>query len=251
MKKVLLHSLNKREHAELMILSHKLLSCEEKNDFASLVLGLKKLFNHDNAVLAYGNIKEILSNPKPKVDLFNISFPQSLLDYYFENRYHTSDASFFEYLKHLRPVHWATLYKKVECKGEAAIKGLDYNVRHGWTYGTLNPSLMNCCIVHLAGLRTKNSQRNRVILEYIIPFLSEAYRHILNRYGGPVSELTHREIEVLNWIKDGKSSWDISMILTCSKRVVDFHVTNIKRKLNAVSRAQAVAIGLHQGIIRF
>jgi DNA-binding CsgD family transcriptional regulator len=64
-------------------------------------------------------------------------------------------------------------------------------------------------------------------------------------------ELTHRETEVLRWIKDGKSSWDISIILKCSKRVVDFHVGNIKKKLNAASRAQAVAIGLHHGIITF
>ena len=41
------------------------------------------------------------------------------------------------------------------------------------------------------------------------------------------------------------------MILSCSKRVVDFHVTNLKQKLNAVSRAQAVAIGLQNNIIKF
>lgn len=251
MEKDLLNHLSKKEHADLMILSHGFLICRDKNDFTSLVLELRSLLKHDNAVLAYGNIKEVLSDPNPKVNLFNISFPQSLLDHYFENQYQTSDASFSEYLKHLKPVHWHTLYKKVGAKGEAAIKGMDYNVRHGWTYGTLYPNSLNCCIVHLAGLRTRNSSRNRAILEYIIPFLSEAYRHLLNSYGGPVTELTTREIEVLNWLKDGKSSWDISMILNCSKRVVDFHVTNIKRKLNAVSRAQAVAIGLHQGIIKF
>jgi DNA-binding CsgD family transcriptional regulator len=251
MEKALLKYLSKREHVELMILSHQFVLCGNIVEFEKLVLNLRSLLKHENAVLAYGNIKEVLSNPEPKVDLLNISFPQSLLDHYFENKYQTSDASFLEYLKHLKPVHWRTLYKKVGCKGEAAIKGMDYNVRHGWTFGTLYPRSLNCCIVHLAGLRTKNSSRNRAILEFIIPFLAEAYRHLLNTYGGPVIELTPREIEVLNWLKEGKSSWDISMILKCSKRVVDFHVTNIKKKLNAVTRAQAVATGLHQGIIRF
>lgn len=64
-------------------------------------------------------------------------------------------------------------------------------------------------------------------------------------------ELTKKEVVVLNWIKEGKSSWEISKILNCSKRVVDFHVSNIKDKLNASSRAQAVAIGLQYRLIRF
>ena len=63
--------------------------------------------------------------------------------------------------------------------------------------------------------------------------------------------LTTKEIEILNWIKRGKSSWDISVILDCSKRVVDYHVRNIKNKLNAVSRAQAVAVALKYGFIDF
>jgi DNA-binding CsgD family transcriptional regulator len=41
------------------------------------------------------------------------------------------------------------------------------------------------------------------------------------------------------------------MILRCSKRTVDFHINNLKNKLNAFSRAQAVAIGLQYGIIDF
>jgi DNA-binding CsgD family transcriptional regulator len=64
-------------------------------------------------------------------------------------------------------------------------------------------------------------------------------------------ELSSREIEVLNWIKEGKSSWEISVILGVGKRTIDFHVSNIKQKLNAATRAQAVAIGLQNRIIEF
>jgi DNA-binding CsgD family transcriptional regulator len=90
-----------------------------------------------------------------------------------------------------------------------------------------------------------------LILEYIVPFYSEAYKRVRKRVVKPPNKLTNREIEVLNWIKEGKSSWEISIIFACSKRVVDFHVSNIKRKLNAATRAQAVAICLQQGIIGF
>jgi DNA-binding CsgD family transcriptional regulator len=251
MEKELLSHLAKKEHAELMVLSHGTLSCRSKNDLMKLVLDLKNVFDHDNAVLVYGNITEVFSKPQPALDLLNISFPQSCLDYYFKNRLYTADASFHEYLQRLRPVNWIALNKKAGFSSKAAIHGLSYDLRNGWTTGTFDPNSKDCCIMNLASLHTENNLRNRIVLEYITPFFAEAYRQVLNSYCGPVSKLTPSEIEVLKWLKHGKSSWEISVILKCSKRVVDFHVTNIKSKLNAVSRAQAVAIGLHQGIIKF
>jgi DNA-binding CsgD family transcriptional regulator len=90
-----------------------------------------------------------------------------------------------------------------------------------------------------------------MILKYVIPFLSEAYKKLLNKEYSSDVKLTPREIEVINWVKEGKSSWEISVILHCSKRVIDFHVANIKRKLSAVSRTQAVAVALQKEIIKF
>jgi DNA-binding CsgD family transcriptional regulator len=58
-------------------------------------------------------------------------------------------------------------------------------------------------------------------------------------------------VEVLNWTKEGKSSWEISKILNCSKRNVDFHMESTKKKLGAVTRAHAVAVALQSGLIDF
>ncbi len=66
---------------------------------------------------------------------------------------------------------------------------------------------------------------------------------------GDLRALTSRERQVLHWLMQGKSSWDISMILTISERTVNFHVQNIKRKTNAVSRAQAVAVAMQLGVL--
>jgi DNA-binding NarL/FixJ family response regulator len=62
------------------------------------------------------------------------------------------------------------------------------------------------------------------------------------------SPLSRRESEVLNWLKTGKTSWDISVILGISERTVNFHVRNIIQKLNAVSRIHAVAVAAEKGI---
>jgi len=62
--------------------------------------------------------------------------------------------------------------------------------------------------------------------------------------------LSTREMEVLDWLKQGKSSWDISVILDISERTVNFHVYNITRKLGATNRPQAVAVAARLGLIR-
>ncbi len=58
--------------------------------------------------------------------------------------------------------------------------------------------------------------------------------------GRPLSPLSQRELEVLGWLRMGKSSWDISVILTISERTVNYHVNNIIRKLGVMNRLQAV-----------
>ncbi len=61
--------------------------------------------------------------------------------------------------------------------------------------------------------------------------------------------ITRREIEVLQWLQQGKSSWEISNILGVSERTVNFHVYNIMEKIEAVNRPQMVTIALRLGLI--
>lgn len=52
--------------------------------------------------------------------------------------------------------------------------------------------------------------------------------------------LTERELEVLKWTADGKSSQDIADILTVSKNTIEFHVKNAVTKLHASNKTAAV-----------
>lgn len=53
--------------------------------------------------------------------------------------------------------------------------------------------------------------------------------------------LTTRERDVLTWVAEGKSDWEIGVILGLSESTVRFHVDNARRKLNAANRTHAVA----------
>jgi DNA-binding CsgD family transcriptional regulator len=55
------------------------------------------------------------------------------------------------------------------------------------------------------------------------------------------SPLTERERDALALVAEGKTDWEISVILGISDATARFHVDNARRKLGAVTRAQAVA----------
>jgi general secretion pathway protein G len=57
----------------------------------------------------------------------------------------------------------------------------------------------------------------------------------------PDTSITEREVEILRWVRDGKSNLEIGMILSISPLTVKNHVQKILRKLNASNRAQAVS----------
>ena len=71
-----------------------------------------------------------------------------------------------------------------------------------------------------------------------------------HRPAGNGSELTRREIEVLTGMSNGRSNAQIGSDLFLSEDTVKTHARRLFRKLTAADRAQAVAIGLRQGLIR-
>jgi DNA-binding CsgD family transcriptional regulator len=63
------------------------------------------------------------------------------------------------------------------------------------------------------------------------------------------SPLSGRERECLSWVAAGKTDWEISSILGISQKTAHEHVRNALRKLNASTRAHAVAIAISTGQI--
>lgn len=72
-------------------------------------------------------------------------------------------------------------------------------------------------------------------------------------FQGPLRELgqepTMREVEVLQLISDGLVNREIGVRLFLSEETVKSHVRHLLAKLQARSRAHAVAVGFRRGII--
>ena len=100
------------------------------------------------------------------------------------------------------------------------------------------------------GLGHLPEARDAYLLELLMPHLHLALFRMLNTEGcrssakeQPVTLLSKREIQVLHWIKNGKTNPEIGQILGISPRTAKNHVQKIMRKLKVTNRAQAVGKG--------
>ena len=86
-------------------------------------------------------------------------------------------------------------------------------------------------------------------------FPTEITRPLLSRLvqqsnaGDETSVLTPRELQVLEFLAEGRSSKEIANFLAISEATVKGHLKNLYDKLGASDRAHAVAIALRQRII--
>lgn len=65
-----------------------------------------------------------------------------------------------------------------------------------------------------------------------------------------ISELTSRELEVLQALADGLSTAEVATTLFLSRRTVQGHVQSILTKLQVRSKLEAVLFGLRHGVVR-
>jgi LuxR family transcriptional regulator, quorum-sensing system regulator BjaR1 len=75
-------------------------------------------------------------------------------------------------------------------------------------------------------------------------------RAIALKYRPTLVELTQREMDILQWMAEGKSDWEIGVILNVSEHFVDKIARTLRTKLNATNRTQIVAVALRHNIIR-
>ena len=88
-------------------------------------------------------------------------------------------------------------------------------------------------------------------LSLIRDYAFESSLRFINARSGaePVPRLTKRELEILNWVMVGKSSWEISKITACSEATVNFHIGNVRQKFNVNTRQQALVKAISLGIL--
>lgn len=225
------------------------LAGRKEEDFRALFPKIQELFPFDFAIAALGTHEgnRVVLSGCP----VNVSFPDEWLFEYQEKNYLQDDSVVLENFKCFQVQTWPLARKGLFRKREITSLGLDFGLRECCTHG-VKPGVAGSqgSMFCFAGSSMIFTDRHKAILEVLIPHLHLTLSDIIRKkfHGKRDVVLSSREREVLDWLKQGKSSWEISAILKISERTVNFHVGNILRKLQVVNRAQAVAVALRSGL---
>ena len=199
-------------------------------------------------------------------DSFRISLPLRFCEEYERNKYLSMDGLAAQNFKTYEVQYWsmsARAYYRprsgVLIKAEIPREAVDYlslltdfGITSGYAHGCPTPATgEGGSYCGFFGPSVKYDLRMVEILEHLTPHLNLALLRAADRERKDACEvvLSARETEVLNWLKAGKSSWDISVVLGVSERTINFHVYNLMGKLGALNRPQAVAIAIRRGLI--
>lgn len=239
---------SKKDALTLLEIIWDCLSCITVSDAHKVMVKTNSLLSFNNAV--YGLAK--LNGHGAIVDyqVLNFSYPVEWMDLYRKNEFHKQDPVVLENFSNYTLQYWADTYGKYNVNKDFIHLSEDFGLFGGYALGVINKSKTESCLLSLAG-NLENNSRNSYIINNLTPHLHCAFANVLSTQNKTKSllQISIREKQVLNWVRHGKTTWDISTILNISERTVKFHVDNVMRKLDAVNRAHAVAIAMTEGLI--
>jgi DNA-binding CsgD family transcriptional regulator len=159
---------------------------------------------------------------------------------------------------HITPVRWDQLQPR-EYERERVNRFMGEAHEFGLCSGVSFPTHSSRSEVSLLSFASERDHRRaRADIQHATPYaqyfntyLHEAIRRIFEKQILQLARvhLTQKERECLLWSAEGKTTWEISVILRLSERTVRFHLHNASKKLNTVSRQHAVARAVSLGLI--
>ena len=237
---------------KLLEFVQKSLSCNSNKDFIALYPMIQELlaFDYANAILGYYDNKNGIVSDYG----INVSMPKGWVREYISRDYLQKDAIVRENFTSYKVQYWSETKKRVKYSREINALCNDFRMRECFTSGSkLLATGKYGSKFCFSSPSMKHDKRTHAILNMVTPHLHLALYHLFNNRPTDSEgvSLTVREKEVLNWLQQGKTSWDISVILGISERTVNYHVYNLMQKLGVTNRPQAIAVAAHSGLIDF
>lgn len=135
-----------------------------------------------------------------------------------------------------------------KCMGRHAVRGL----RSALVHAVKDVRGRHDCLYVLLGNSPLSSQFSRRMMEALTPYLDCALRQLDMPQAAPPEDetlpeeaesaaLSPRELEIMEWVRMGKTNIEIGLILDISAFTVKNHLQRIFRKLDVLNRAQAVS----------
>ena len=249
----MISKLSKNELQLLVDIMHQCLTVTHEEDLLAVIDNTRNLLSFEAAALC--SIKKSHS-PNGFIHCINRGYDSEWNQLYRSNAYHRVDPVLRVGMQVSRPFTWLEARTSEPFIHEKIFHFLrrasDFGLKNGIAFFCQPPnSEHHSTLISLSIGKQAIPKYWALILELILPHLHEAFCRIQNngKIGEVGSVLTYREVEILKWGKEGKSSWEIGSILGISERTVKFHFNNIFKKLDVVNRPQAVARAMTEGLI--
>lgn len=235
---------SKSELIDILDLIHESIRCKTEADLVSIVARLKDLVCADNGVCALGD------NSGNIIKIININYPVDWLDMYAKEELYKKDPVVHYNFKFFKTCLWSEAIEAFPDKLYTDLMNMasEFRLKYG-VAGGLHSLENKGSIFSFSSEKNRFRAHHKKILDILMPHVNQALERVCMERKVYDMPLSSREKEVLKWMKEGKTNWEIAAILAISERTVKFHVQNIERKLNAVSKAHAIAIAMEAGLV--
>src|ERR1700720_3964474 len=178
-------------------------------------------------------------------------WPAEFLDLYVRNDFIRFDPIARRCRRSRQPFEWtATEYDNDPDPRTAEVmrRAADFGLERGFIVPINTPDGFEAC-VSMTGSHLDLTARTKPLIHLVALYGYERVRQLAGLAPATKPRLTPREREVLLWVAQGKSSWEIGEILAIGRRTVEEHAATAVRKLGAVNRSHAIAIALRNKLI--
>jgi len=249
----LFDTFSKQECQHALEVFHYAAQAETSEDVRDVLLRFKELFPFDHLL---GGLARLNASGQFEgfTNVVNVSYPDEWLYLYWKNGYADVDPVFRAASRSPGTQIWKQTYQKARSKEE--LDFIDTARGFGLADGITTSSVDQACglatFYSFAGGESIDAERYARLVDYLGHHLHLALMRTARKNapvtGNCVKELSPREVTILNWIKNGKTNWEVGQILGVTERTVRFHLASIFSKLDVTSRSQAVAAAMEHGL---
>lgn len=180
------------------------------------------------------------------------TYPAEWMEIYFRRNYFFDDPMARRARQTAAPFRWSDVHPENDRERLIMKLAQDYDLVEGIVFPLVRAGYYSASF-SIGGLSLE-------IPDELLPeiHLATLYFHnkVVSFYDDPglneeaISDLlTRRQIECLAWVSNGKTDWEIGEILSIQESTVHSHIEDAKKKLLAVTKAQAVVTAFKAGLI--
>jgi LuxR family transcriptional regulator, quorum-sensing system regulator LasR len=172
----------------------------------------------------------------------------------YEEQFHDVDPIASHCRHHAHPLVWDAATFVTERQHQFYEDGCHYGLNSGISYPIHGPQGQAGLFCLASSDKTASARidtQTRASMALLRDYLCESHLKMIriDKVWQSTTVLTPRELECLKWVTAGKTTWEMSRILSCSEATVNFHISNVTKKFGVQTRRQAAIRAISEGLV--